>query len=516
MKIVSVGQMQEIEKKADESGISYQKMMENAGKGAAKWVCNHFQKVPMIIGLIGSGNNGGDTLVALAMLSQWGFRTMGFLAKTRKDDALGKAYIKAGGSIVDISGGEKFNYLKSALRPGSIVLDGILGTGLKLPLRGQLADLMARVYDLIENRSGVSVVAVDCPSGIDCDTGEASDVTLTASHTLTMAAVKQGLLKHPAREKSGDLHIIDIGIEDISSYLSIQLPEMITKDMVRGSLPKRPSEGHKGTFGTCLVIAGTASYTGAAFLAGKAAYRGGCGLVHLATLKPVQKSLSGKLVEAVWTILPDGEGFYDPSGVGLLKEKIPQADSLVIGPGWGLSERNEEFLEKLLRIIPIDMPTIFDADGLKLLSKIPQWWQLVPRQSILTPHPGEMAILGDLEITDIHSERWAVAKEYAKMWDLTLVLKGAETVIADKDGRLWINPVSESALATAGSGDVLSGLIGGLLAQGLSTQNAAVVSTFLHSQAGIFAKQKFGTNVSVTAVDILESLSDSFSMILRK
>jgi NAD(P)H-hydrate epimerase len=508
--------MQSIEKKADESGISYQKMMENAGQGTAEWVFHHFPKVPIVLALIGSGNNGGDTLVALAILSKLGFRTMGFLAKAREEDALSKGYIKAGGSMVDISDGEKIKYLDSALQPGVIVLDGILGTGLKLPLRGQLVDVMGRVYNLIENRSGVSVVAVDCPSGIDCDTGEASEVTLTADHTLTMAAVKQGLLKHPAREKSGDLHIIDIGIEDISSYLSIQMPEMITKEMVRESLPKRPSEGHKGTFGTCLVIAGTPNYTGAAFLAGKAAYRGGCGLVHLATLKLVHKSLSGKLVEAVWTILPDVDEFYDHSGVGLLEETIPQADSLVIGPGWGLSERNEEFLEKLLRIIPDDIPTILDADGLKLISKIPQWWQLVPKQTILTPHPGEMAILGDLEINEIQSKRWAVAKEYAKRWGLTLVLKGAETVIADKDGRLWINPVSESALATAGSGDVLSGLIGGLLAQGLSTQNAAVVSTFIHSQAGILAKQKFGTGVSVTAVDILESLSDSFSMILRK
>ena len=516
MSIVSVKQMQEIEKNADQAGISYREMMENAGRGVAKWVYENFSKTPCVLGLIGSGNNGGDTLVALEYLSQWGLRTIGFIVKNRKNDELMESYAKVGGSIIDISDGKNFEYLDAGLIHGTIVLDGILGTGMKLPLRGQLELVMGKIFDTVEKRSDVSVVAVDCPSGIDCDTGEASDVTLFAKHTLTMAAVKQGLLIHPAREKSGDLHVIDIGIGDPSTYISVQLPKMITEEMVRGFLPIRPADGHKGTFGTCFIIAGTPNYTGAAYLTGKAAYRGGCGLVHMATLNPVHASLSSHLVEAVWTILPGSAGFYDPSGVAQLESKISLADSLVIGPGWGLVENNVKFLERILSILPEELLSVFDADGLKLLKQIPQWWHLVPKQTILTPHPGEMAILSDSEISDVQSNRWEVAKEFAEKWGVTLILKGAETVIADQNGRLWINPVSETALATAGSGDVLSGLLGGLLAQGISTTQAAIAGTFLHSQAGKLAKVNLGTDICVTAVDVLDSIPGAFSAIDSK
>ena len=516
MKIVSVSQMQAIEEKADDSGISYQAMMKNAGEGAAKWVYENYPNASNIVGLIGSGNNGGDTLVALRKLSQWGFRTIGFLLKNRKDDELLDSYISAGGSVIDISNNEDIDCLTAETISGSVILDGILGTGLKIPLRGQLGEMMGKVSHLLKNRPGVSVIAVDCPSGVDCDTGEASEETLAAEHTLTMAAVKQGLLKHPAREKSGQIHVIDIGIGELSKYISVQLPVMMTKELVRDFLPDRPVTGHKGTFGTCMVIAGTPNFTGAAYLAGKAAYLGGSGLVHLAVLEPVYRNISGQLVEAVWTILPDVGGYYNPTGVGLLEEKISNFDALVLGPGWGLDDNNVKFLEELLAILPCDLPTVFDADGLKLLRKIPDWWEKVPGQAVLTPHPGEMAIIGDLEISEIESHRWEVTKEYAEKWGVTLVLKGAETVISDETGRVWINPVSEPALATAGSGDVLSGLIGGLLAQGISSTKSAIVSTFLHAQAGVIAKCKAGTDISVTAVDILGSIAESISLLERE
>ena len=513
MNIVSVHQIQAIEKAADESGFSYQKMMETAGQGVAAWIYENFPVIGSVVGLVGSGNNGGDTLVALTRLSAWGLRTIAFIAKQRESDDLTESYIGAGGSLVDISYGENLGYLEAALLPGTIVLDGILGTGLKLPLRGSLKTIMGRVSPLLDNRFGVRLVAVDCPSGVDCDTGEASEETFAAQDTLSMAAIKQGLLMHPAREKAGEIHLIDIGIGEISDYVSQTLPEMITRETVKSFFHDRPAASHKGTFGTCCVIAGTPSYTGAAYLTGKAAYRAGCGLVHIATLGSVQQSLAGHLAEAVWSVLPDNNGYYEVKDIEILKGVISNVDSLVIGPGWGLAESNKAFLGVLLDIIPENLPTIFDADGLKLLRRIPQWWRLLPEQSILTPHPGEMSVLTDLEISEIQSNRWEIAKEYAGRWGVSLVLKGAETVVADENGKIWVNPISEPALATAGSGDVLSGLIGGLLAQGVASHKAAVVSVWLHGQAGILAKKKLGTDISVTAVDILNSIAESFSLV---
>jgi NAD(P)H-hydrate epimerase len=259
-----------------------------------------------------------------------------------------------------------------------------------------------------------------------------------------------------------------------------------------------------------MVVAGSPAFTGAAYLAGKSAYHAGCGLVHMAVLPSVRQSLAGAFVEGVWTILPELEGHFDPQGAQSLSAKIESVDSLIVGPGWGLSPQNKAFLTRLLAIIPKDLPTLFDADGLKLLAEIPQWWQKIPKRCILTPHPGEMAVLSGLSTENIQANRWAIAAEYAEKWDVVLLLKGAVTVIAGPGRQLLVNPVSDSALAKAGSGDVLSGVIGGLLAQGRETLAAAGVGAYVHGLAGVAARQRIGTAISVTARDILDFVAEGF------
>lgn len=510
MKIVTIKQIQAIEKSADAKGISYAQMMQNAGQGIAEWILKNCYIQNSVIGLVGSGNNGGDTLIALTHLSMHGIRTMAFPVKQRKDDPLIEAYIAKGGEVIDNSSNNNLNTLKAALMPGTILLDGMLGTGLRLPLRGKLLDIMTDIHNLVVNRSDTLKIAVDCPSGVDCDTGEASEVTISADHTLTMAAVKQGLLKHPARSYVGDLHCINIGIGEPSEHLSINYPEMIDKAFVFTNLPNRPDDGHKGTFGTCLVLAGSEPYIGAAYLAGKAAYLSGSGLVRIATQKSVQNCIAGELIEAVWTILPTENGFYNPDGIELLKNDLQNADSLVIGPGWGISDLNAAFLVKLLKVIPRGLPTLIDADGLKLLAHIDNWTVLLPENIVLTPHPGEMSILTGLSVESIQSNRWEIAREFADRWDVTLVLKGAMTVVASPTQDLFISPISDSALATAGSGDVLSGIIGGLLGQKTPALKAAALGVWLHAQAGVQARKRLGTEVSVTARDILENVYAGF------
>jgi ADP-dependent NAD(P)H-hydrate dehydratase / NAD(P)H-hydrate epimerase len=506
MKIVTVQQMQDIEKSADAGGLSYEQMMYNAGRGMADWLAENLDLRKGVVGLVGSGNNGGDTLIALTALSRQGGRTMAFLVKDRQDDPLLSAYSEQGGQVIDISQNENMDLLRSALQPGTVLLDGILGTGLRLPLRGGLQEVMTAIRKVVNDRPGVLVVAVDCPSGMDCDTGDVSGETLRADHTLCMAAIKQGLLKQPGRDHAGHLYRIGIGIGDIHEHISDSLPELVGEEFVRRYLPDRPADGHKGTFGTCQVIAGTRTFTGAAFLAGQAAYKAGCGLVDVATLGSVQNSLSASFPEAVWTLLPEMDWGYDPMGVGILEEKFQAADSLVIGPGFGVAESSQAFICHFFEKCPETCPVLVDADGLKLLSRLNQWWDQLPKNAILTPHPGEMAVLSGLTVGEIQADRWAVARRYAQMWDVILVLKGAETVIAAPDGNLFINPISDPALATAGSGDVLAGMIGGLLAQGCSPKAGSVAGVWLHSQAGLAAKKALGTDISVTAVDILNGI----------
>lgn len=503
MKIVSVNQMISVEKSANSSGISYDEMMANAGQGIGHWIYQNVSIKNGLLGLIGSGNNGGDTLIALTWLSKRGFRTTAFLVKPREQDSLIAEYLSQGGQVIDLSSGKNIDFFQAGLVPGVVVLDGILGTGIKLPVQGKLRDIMSNLSSIINNIPGIMVIAVDCPSGVDCDSGEVSDVTIPAEDTLSLAAIKQGLLKHPARSYAGNLHLIEIGIEKFLQEIGDDLPAIITSDLVRTSLPIRPDKAHKGTFGTCLVIAGSIPYTGAAYLTGKAAYYAGCGLVHMAALPEVYHALAGIFIEGIWTNLPALEDNYDPAGIDLLTEEFLKADSLVIGPGWGLSDDNIAFLMALLPAIPRSLPAIFDADGLKLLNQIENWWTLLPEQTILTPHPGEMSVLTGLEINEIQKNRWEIARAYARKWGVVLILKGAVTAIATPEGKVYINATSDSSLATAGSGDVLSGIIGGLLAQGNSAERAAISATYIHALSGVKAHHINYSDVSVTAMDIL-------------
>ncbi len=514
IQIVSVKQMQAIEKSADASGLSYEQMMNNAGHGIADWVYTHHKLDHGVIGLVGSGNNGGDTLIALKTLTDLGIRTIAFLVRERRNDPILLELERAGGSWVKYKHSEFFKILSASLTPGSVVLDGILGTGLRLPIRGELSDHMALIHDLVENSPGTRIIAVDCPSGLDCDTGECSEFTFQAEQTLCMAAIKQGLLRMPGQSFTGDLACIDIGISNLVDHISDQLPVMIDRSWVEKRIPERQETGHKGTFGTCLVVAGTKPYIGAAYLAGKAAYQAGCGLVNLATIPAVHRSLSGQLVEAVWTILPDMDDDYVTQGVDTLQNALPAVDALVIGPGWGLNYQQENLLRQFLPHIPKNMPTLIDADGLNLLRNISRWWEKLPDHSILTPHPGEMSILTGLDILEIQAQRWKRAQEYATKWQVTVVLKGALTIIAHPSGEVFIIPISDSALATAGSGDVLSGMIGGMLAQGWDCTVSAVIGAWMHANAGLIAKRQFGNNFSVSAVDILNAVPDVFSKLL--
>ncbi len=338
MKIVSIDQMKAIEKSANKTGIAYETMMAHAGNGVAEWVLAHLEPKMGVIGLVGSGNNGGDTLIALTRIAEKGYRTQAFLVRSRDEDPLVADYQNNGGVVIDLTTEDDLRFLEAAFGPGLILLDGMLGTGFHLPLKESLLGLMTQIHEIVKQQPEITIIAVDCPSGLDCDNGAAADQCLRADYTLTMAAAKQGLLIEPASSLTGEIILVDIGIGDISQYIAEDCPILMDEALAFNLLPKRPDAGHKGTFGTCLVVAGTRQYTGAAYLAGKAAYRAGCGLVNVATMPAVRESLAGRLVEAVWTIIPENEGGYALSGVEGLRRALESSDALALGPGWGLQK----------------------------------------------------------------------------------------------------------------------------------------------------------------------------------
>ena len=535
MKLVTVPQMQKIEKEADAGGLTYDQMMQNAGQGLAEVIADLFVDDDQleIVSLVGPGNNGGDTLVALTALVEEGWRARAYLVKRKKDELV-RGFLEKGGEI--LGGENSFEQLAESLETADVLLDGVLGTGIKLPLKKDVAELLSEVNDMLDLLDEPPlIIAVDCPSGADCDTGEIAEEALHADLTVTMAAVKQGLLKLPAFEYVGELRVVDIGLHDDLPSLKEVTVEVAEEDMISALLPERPLDSHKGTFGAALIAAGSVNYTGAVVLAGEAAYRAGAGLVTLAIPASIHGAVSGQLPEATWVLLPHSTGVISSSAAEVLAKNFERATALLIGPGFGTDDTTKEFIENLLAgksvvkksaprigFLHADEekkneekgslpPLIIDADGLRLLAQIQNWHEKVLEPAILTPHPGEMSALTGLSKEEIQEDRVAVARRFAKEWGHVVVLKGAFTVIASPNGRTTIIPIASPALARAGTGDVLAGLIVGLRAQGLDAYDAAVAGAWVHAQAGLYAADDLGTTASVMAGDVLNSISDVLS-----
>ena len=536
MKLVTVAQMREIEKEADANGLTYAEMMENAGHGLAE-IVNEVafdDDWEEVLGLVGPGNNGGDTLVALTHLVESGWHSRAYVVKRKKKDELVARFIEAGGEVTFADTDKDLSALDMCFESADILLDGLLGTGIKLPLKAEIASVLEQsLFIMAELEEPPYIIAVDCPSGVDCDSGEAALECLPADLTVTMAAVKRGLLKLPAFEFVGDLALVDIGLpDDLASFYDLKT-EVADLDLVAGLLPERDLDSHKGTFGTALIVAGSINYTGAAYLAGAAAYRSGAGLVTMAVPSPLHGVLAGQLPEATWVLLPHEMGNIAGNALSALTKSLESASALLVGPGLGLEAKTREFLEGLLtgksnakkqtsqigfvrqeanEDAPITLPPmVVDADGLKLLAKISDWHKLLSPLSVLTPHPGEMAALTGLSKDEIQNDRETIAAKFAREWGHVVVLKGAFTVIASPDGQMTVIPVASPALARAGTGDVLAGLIVGLRAQGLDAYDAAVAGAYIHAEAGLIAAEDLGTTACVLASDVLNSIVDVMS-----
>ena len=284
--------------------------------------------------------------------------------------------------------------------------------------------------------------------------------------------------------------------------------EVIEEEWVLSRLPDRSPDAHKGTFGTSLLIAGSEEYPGAAVLAGRSAYRIGSGLVTLAVPQGIYQGLIRTLPEATWVVLPEQSGGISEEASDQIKDVIHNPTACLIGPGFGTRSGTGKFLEKVLQIEGLP-PLVVDADGLRLLSGIPNWQKKVPRDCVLTPHPGEMSVLTGLPVKEIQENRVGIAEEYAQRWKQIVLLKGAHSVVSAPDGSTKILISANPALARAGSGDVLAGIITGLLAQGLEPFDAAVSGCWIHARAGELAEKNRGNSAAVLAGDISDSIGQA-------
>lgn len=503
-RFLSVAEMIAVEKASDSMGHTYPMMMACAGKSLADVILNTGKT--SVVGLIGSGNNGGDALVALSHLLQAGWRASAYLVGERSNDPLVTDFIGKGGAVQYFAEDAKdLTRLALLVKETELILDGLLGTGIKLPLRKPISMILSVVRDTLKFCAiKPLVVAVDCPSGIDCDSGEVSPECFAADITVCMAAVKQGLLKTPAFQYLGHLLVGDIGLSsDLVEWKNINR-FVLDVSFVNQVIPKRAPDSHKGTFGTALIVAGSKKYAGAPLLAGESAFRSGTGWVKMAVPSFLHPYLAGQFKEATWEPLPGGKDGFCQLDAEILRNRIDKETAVLVGPGLGQTEDAERFVHAFIKP---DLPrTVVDADGLKLLATLDRWWIQLRDLSILTPHPGEMSVLTGLSVNEIQKSRVDVAEEFAEKWGHVVVLKGAFTVVAEPFGHTVILPIANPVLARAGTGDVLAGIIAGLLAQNMVSFHAAAAGVWLHAQAGLMALEQKGSSAGVLAGDLLETL----------
>ena len=516
MKIVSTNEMQDIERGSADQGIPAEVLMENAGLAFAQKVKGWLGSVvgQQILFLIGPGNNGGDGLVAARHLHDWGARVNVYLGSQRREDDPNYQIVMERDIPIAIAGDDKhLTRLDSALSTSDVVIDALFGTGKIRPLEGTMRDVITRVKGVREVNHGLKIIAIDLPSGLDADTGASDPSCLAADLTVTLGYPKIGLFSFPGRDFIGELIIADIGIP--SNLAEGVAAELITEELVRSILPRRPNSAHKGTFGRVLVCAGSLHYIGAAYLACGGAMRVGAGLVTLAMARSLQPILAAKLTEVTYAPLPEEEaGFIGSEASQILHERLADYDVLLMGCGLSQHPSVMEFVRDFLLEMPPSIAPllVLDADVLNALAQTPQWWQRLDQDAILTPHPGEMARLSGLSVEDIERERLKVAREHAALWQKTVILKGTPTVIASPDGSARISAIVNPGLASAGTGDVLSGTFAGLLAQGLSYYDAATCGVYLHGLAGEMVRRELG-DAGMVASDLLPALPKTIKKI---
>jgi NAD(P)H-hydrate epimerase len=491
MKLVTAAEMRELDRKAiEEVGIPSLVLMENAGRTTYRILRREFANPSPVAVIAGRGNNGGDGSVVARYLAQAGIPVAIFLVAGRdqvKGDALVNLEIAArmGLEIVEVREEQDLNPLAHRLARSGLIVDALLGTGLNSEVRG----LMRLVIDEI-NRMRPPVLAVDIPSGLCADTGQALGAAVRAQVTVTYGWPKIGQILPPGRDYAGRLWQVDISIPP---ELAREVPaELAEAAEMRALLPPRPWGGHKGNFGHLVVIAGSAGKTGAAALASEAAVRSGAGLVTLGIPASLNDILEAKITEAMTLPLPEaiGERALGMKALEPLQNFLENKTAAALGPGLGTHPETGELVRRLTRDLPL--PMVIDADGVNALAGAPELVKTAAGPRILTPHPGEMARFLGTTTQAVQADRLGTARKAAAAANAVVVLKGAQTLVADAQGRVSVNATGNPALASGGTGDVLTGLIGGFLAQKLDPWDAARLGVYLHGLAADFFVDRSG------------------------
>lgn len=476
-------------------------LMENAGAGIARIALEMLGPGagrPVLI-VCGPGNNGGDGYVVARHLANAGCRVEVWVlaaeAQIRGDARTNLTIWRRMGGLTRFIDAPP---APPAERP-HLIIDALLGTGARTDFSPPWEALIAML-----NTMGAPILAVDLPTGVEADTGAVGGAAIQAAATATMARLKPGLLFSPGREHAGRLHIVDIGMPPTLAPSSGRAVFRLDAAAIATRLPRRSPDAHKNRVGLAGVVAGSAGFTGAACLTAMAALRAGCGLAYLAAARSLQPVYAARMTEVItWPVEDSGRGFLSAAAWPEWRERLSAMSALAVGPGLGTHPETGALVEALLS--ELELPLVLDADGLNLVGRRIERLQQYRGPLILTPHPGEFSRLSGLPVAEIRANPVKVAGEWAEKIGHILVLKGGPSVIAAPGGPLFVNATGNAGMATAGSGDVLTGLIAGLLAQGAAPLDAALCGVWLHGAAGDLARDAKG-EMALIAGDLIDYL----------
>jgi NAD(P)H-hydrate epimerase len=515
VKLATVAEMQRAEQ---ECGVPIPQLMENAGLAVAQeaWLMLGEIADRRIVVLAGPGNNGGDGLVAARHLKDWGAEVSVVLLKARgEDDQNLRALMEREVTVVVGEAGrrkeEGGGTVDEVLAGAELVIDALLGTGRARAIEGTLAEVLGKLGEARSRRLPPRLLAVDLPTGVDADTGAVDERAVAADQTVALGWSKVGLHTLPGAQFAGRVEVVDIGIAPAFGA-SIQT-ELMTGPLARSALPARPVDAHKGTFGSAMVVAGSPQYIGAAALSCTGALRVGPGIVTLACARSIYPILAGKLTETTFEPLDDEGGLLSAHQASEVRRALSRGyDALLVGPGLGQGAYVAAFMRALLPLLTDEdvRALVIDADGLNNLAKVERWWETLAVPAVITPHPGELSRLARIETAEVQRDRLAAARKCASEWGVTVVLKGANTVVAAADpggrgGRARLSPFANPGLATGGTGDVLAGAITGFIAQGMEPFEAASLGVYVHGLAAELVRGELG-DAGMLAGDVAAAL----------
>lgn len=489
----------------EEFGVPGVVLMENAGRAVVSVILAECPSANKMAVICGAGNNAGDGFVIARHLISAG-KEISVHITEKKQGYRGDAKTNLD-SLLEIEAdvrelGGKLPRIKDA----EVIVDAIFGTGLDRKVEGFYEKLINFI-----NRQSARRISVDIPSGLDADTGRPLGAAVQADVTVTFAPAKLGMCIHPGVDYSGKLCVTDI---TIPKTLWEDLPlELLTFQKCRSLIKKRAADSHKGTYGHLLVLAGSPGKSGAAVLSAEAALRAGSGLVTLGVPKSISSAVEEKTTEVMSVSLKDSkDGTFHPDACEeVLRELEGKKTALAVGPGISTSKSAGEFLEKV--ITQCEVPVTLDADALNIISKDPETLRKTKIPAVITPHPGEMARLCGVRTKQVQDDRVGTSTRFSERYGCYVVLKGARTVVSTPSGEVFINPTGNSAMATAGTGDVLTGIIGGLAAQGYDPLQSCLLGVFLHGHAADLLLDETGT-AGFTASEISRKIPASRNSVI--